>query len=138
MNSVVTTTVAHEHLWMCIVEMPSVIVSIYCECPSTSLPSHRTIEVGECHILVVLPAVQDIVEVSVTTVPPSSENISVSVQAHQVVEIDLIDCLVLCSGEVELVSQGPTPRHSLVLWYPCQRGRGLRSLLRYSSLRWPR
>ena len=95
MNSVVTTTVAHEHLRMCIVEMPSVIVSIYCECPSASLPCHRAIEVGECHILVVLPAIQHKAEVCVTTIPPDAEDITVSVQTHQVVEIDLIDCLIL-------------------------------------------
>ena len=104
MNSVVTTTVAHEHLRMCIVEMPSVIVSIYCECPSASLPCHRAIEVGECHILVVLPAIQHKAEICVTTIPPDAEDITVSVQAHQVVEVDLVDCLILCSGEVELVS----------------------------------
>ena len=65
---------------------------------------HRTIEVGESHILIELPAGQNITEVCVTAVPPDAEDITVSVQAHQVVEIDLIDCLILCSGEVELVS----------------------------------
>ena len=70
--------------------MPSVIVSIYCECPSASLPCHRAIEVGECHILVVLPAVQDIAEVCVTAIPPDAEDITVSVQAHQVVEINQV------------------------------------------------
>jgi len=65
---------------------------------------YRAIKVGECHIFVELPAVQDIAEVSITAIPPDAEDISVSVQAHQVVEIDLIDCLILCSGEVELVS----------------------------------
>ncbi len=138
MNLIVTTLIAHEYLRMCMEETVSAIVRVNCECPSTSLPSYRAIEVGECHILVELPAVQDIAEVCVTAIPPDAEDISVSVQAHQVVEIDLIDSLILCSGEVELVSQGPTPRHSLVLWYPCQRGRGPRSLLHYSSLLWPR
>ena len=125
MNPVVAALVGHEHRRVCIVEMPSVVVRAHCERPATGLPSHRAIEVGESHILVVLPAVQDIAEVCVTAIPPDAEDITVSVQAHQVVEIDLIDSLILCSGEVELVSQGPTPRHSLVLWYPCQRGRGL-------------
>ena len=83
---------------------PKVFVSIYCECPATSLPSHRAIEVGECHILVELPVVQHEAEVSITAIPPDAEYITVSVQAHQVVEIDLIDSLILCSGEVELVS----------------------------------
>ena len=133
--AVVSTLVGHEHRWTVIVETASVVVRVHCERPATGLPSYRAIEVGECHILVELPAVQDIAEVSVTAILPDAEDISVSVQAHQVVEVDLVDCLILCSGEVELVSQGPTPRHSLVLWYPCQRGRGLRSLLRYSSLR---
>ena len=54
------TLVGHEHRWTVIVEMPSVIVSIYCKRPAACLPSHRAIEVGESHILVVLPAVQDI------------------------------------------------------------------------------
>jgi len=133
MDSVMTTLVGHEHRWTVIVEMASVVVRVHCKRPTASLPSYRAIEVGECHILVVLPAVQDIAEVCVTAIPPDTEDITVSVLAHQVVEVDLVDCLILCSGEVELVSQGPTPRHSLVLWYPCQRGRGLRSLLRYSS-----
>ena len=101
MNSVVTALVAHEHLRMCIVEMPSVIVSIYCECPSTSLPCYGAIEVVQSHILVILPRSQHEAEVCVTAIPPDAEDISVSVQAHQVVEIDLIDSLILCSGEVE-------------------------------------
>ena len=104
MNPVVAALVSHEHCWTVIVEMASVVVRVHCECPAACLPCHRTIEVGECHILVVLPAIQHKAEVSVTAIPPDAEDITVSVQAHQVVEIDLIDCLILCSGEVELVS----------------------------------
>ena len=104
MNSVVTTLVGHIHLWMRIIEMASVVVSVHCKRPAACLPCYRTIEVRESHILVVLPAVQDIAEVSVTAIPPDAEDITVSVQAHQVVEVNFIDCLILCSGEVELVS----------------------------------
>ena len=103
-NPVVTTLVCYKYRRMCIVEMASVVVRVHCECPATGLPSHRTIEVGESHILIELPAGQNITEVCVTAVPPDAEDITVSVQAHQVVEVDLIDCLILCSGEVELVS----------------------------------
>ena len=99
---VVSTLVSHEHRWTVIVEMASVVVRVHCKCPAAGLPSHRAIEVGESRILVVLPAVQDIAEVSITAIPPDAEDITVSVQAHQVVEVDLIDCLILCSGEVEL------------------------------------
>ena len=62
---------------MCIVEIPSVVVSVHCECPAAGLPYYRTIEVGECHILVVLPAVQHKAEVCVTTIPPDAEDYSV-------------------------------------------------------------
>ena len=62
---------------------------------SYRLPNHRTIEVGESHILVELPAVQNIAEICVMAIPPDAEYITVSVQAHQVVEIHLIDCLIL-------------------------------------------
>ena len=97
--AVVSTLVCHEYLWMCIVEMASVIVSIYCECPAASLPCYGAIEVVQCYILVILPRSQHEAEVCVTAIPPDAEDITVSVQAHQVVEIDLIDCLILCSGE---------------------------------------
>ena len=101
---VVSTLVSYEHCWTVIVEMPSVVVRVHCKRPAAGLPCYRTIEVGESHILVILPAVQDIAEISVTAVPPDAEDITISIQAHQVVEIDLIDSLILCSGEVELVS----------------------------------
>lgn len=45
----------------------------------------------------------------------------------------LADGIILCIRQVQLVGQGPAPRHSLVLWHPYRSGRGLRSLLRYSS-----
>ena len=76
---VVSTLVGHEHRWTVIVEMASVVVRVHCERPATGLPSYRAIEVGECHILVELPAVQDIAEVGVTAIPPDAEDITVSV-----------------------------------------------------------
>jgi hypothetical protein len=53
MNLVVTALVGNEHRRMCIVEMPFVIVRVYCECPAASLPSHGAIEVVQCYILVI-------------------------------------------------------------------------------------
>ena len=94
---------------MRIVETPSVIVRVNCECPNASLPSHGAIEVVQSYILVILPGSQHEAEVCVTTIPPDAKHVAMSVHAHQVVQIDLVDCLILCSGEVQLVSQGPTP-----------------------------
>jgi hypothetical protein len=79
MNLVMTTLVAHEYLWMCIIETSSVIVSIYCECPSTSLPSHGAIEVVQCYTLVILPRSQHEAEVCIATIPPSAKHVTISV-----------------------------------------------------------
>ena len=103
--------------------MAPVVVRVHCERPATSLPCYRAIEVCQSDVLVVLPGVQHIAEVCIATIPPDAEDITVSVQAHQVVEVDLIDCLILCSGEVEPSCRSRTVPHAL---------------LRYSSLRWPR
>ena len=84
----VAAPVGNEYLRVCVVEMTSVIVRVHCECPATCLPGYRTIEVSKAHVLVELPAVQNIAEVCVTAIPPDAEDITVSVQAHQVVEVD--------------------------------------------------
>ena len=54
---IVATSVGHEYLGMIVEEMASVIVGVHCEGPTTCMPSHRTIEVSEAHVLVELPAV---------------------------------------------------------------------------------
>ena len=78
-NSVMTAFVGHEHRRTVIVETASVVVSVHCKRPAACLPCYRTIEVGESHILVELPAVQHEAEVCVTAIPPDAEDISVSV-----------------------------------------------------------
>ena len=106
---------SYEHLRMCIVEMPSVIMSVYCECPSTSLPSHGAIEMVQCYILVILPRSQHKAEVCIAAIPPDAKHVTMTVQAHQEVEVDLVDCLILCSGKVQLVGHLVAQEQSLVL-----------------------
>ena len=95
----VSALIGNEYLRVCVEETASVIVRVHCECPATCMPSYRTIEVRQAHVLFELPAVQNEAEVCVAAIPPDAEDITVSVQAHQVVEVDLVDCLILCSGE---------------------------------------
>ena len=83
--AVVSTLVCHEHRRPVIVETASVVVRVHCERPAACLPCYRTIEVGECHILVVLPTVQDIAEVCVTAIPPDAEDITVSVITARII-----------------------------------------------------
>ena len=66
---VVSALIGNEYLGVCIVEMPSFIVRVHCECPTTCMPSYRTIEVSQAHILVELPAVQHIAKVSSSVWP---------------------------------------------------------------------
>ena len=54
---VVAALIGNEYLGVCVVESSSVIVRVHCECPATCMPSHRTIEVSQSDVLVVLPAV---------------------------------------------------------------------------------
>ena len=67
---VVSALIGNEYLRVCVEETSSVIVRVYCECPATCMPSHRTIEVSQAHVLVELPAVQHEAEVSVAAIPP--------------------------------------------------------------------
>ena len=115
MNLVMTALVGNEYRRMCIVETVSAIVRVHCECPSTSLPSHGAIEVVQCYILVILPRSQHEAEVCVTTIPPDAKHVAMTVQAHQVVEVDLVDCLILCSCEVQLVGHLVREEKRLVL-----------------------
>ena len=77
----VSTRVGHEYLRTVIVEMAPVVVRIHCKRPSACFPCHGAIEVCQSDVLVVLPGVQHIAEVCIATIPPDTEDISVSVQA---------------------------------------------------------
>ena len=74
---VVSALIGNEYLWVCVEETASVIVGVHCECPATCMPSYRTIEVSQAHVLIELPAVQHEAEVCITTIPPDAEDISV-------------------------------------------------------------
>ncbi len=100
---VVATPVSHEYCRTIIVEAVSVVVGIDAERPSSCLPCHGTIEVGAAHIPIILPGVQDKPQVSITTVPPDAERVVVTIDAQQVVQINLIDCFILCCREVQLI-----------------------------------
>ena len=113
---VVSTLVAHISLRMCLVEMALVaVVGVDIESPSTPMPCQRTIEVGQADILVILVSSQNKLKVSIATAPPNTVHVVASVNTHQVVEIDFIDCLILCCREVQLVSHLVRKEQSLIL-----------------------
>ena len=63
--------------------------------PAAGAPAKGTIEVGACHEAVVLPGAEHKPQVAVAHVPPESEHVGAGVYVEQVVEVDLIHCLVL-------------------------------------------
>ena len=79
------------------------IAGIDAEVPVTSVPVQRTIEIGCCYEGIPLPVVQDIAQVEITALPVGSVHIVTAGDTHQVVEIDLIGCLVLLVSQIQLV-----------------------------------
>ena len=63
--------------------------------PAAGAPAKGTIEVGACHEAVVLPGAEHKPQVAVAHVPPESEHVGAGVYVEQVVEVNLIHCLVL-------------------------------------------
>ena len=90
-----STLVSYVYLGMCIIEMTSVVVRVNGESKSTMLPCYWAIEVRECDVLVVLPCIENIAEVSVAAIPPDSEYIGAAVEIHKIIEIYLIYTIVL-------------------------------------------
>ena len=80
------------------------IAGIDAEVPVTSVPVQRTIEIGSCYEGIPLPVEQDIAQVEITALPIGTVHIVTAGDAHQVVEIDLIGCLILLVSEIQLIS----------------------------------
>ena len=98
MNSrlvMLSTPVSYVYLGTCIIEMTSVVVRVNGESKSTRLPCYGAIEVRESDVLVVLPCIENIAEVSVAAIPPDSEYIGAAVEIHKIIEIYLIYTIVL-------------------------------------------
>ena len=87
------------------VEVVAVGVSgVDAEVPVAGVPVEGAVEIGGGTEGPVLPVEQDIAHVHVAVVPVGSVEVGLCVDAQQVVEVDLVGCLVLVFGQVELVS----------------------------------
>ena len=84
------------------------------EMPVTSDPVERTIEVGGIAESAKLPVEQDIAQVEITLAPVYAIQVIISIDAHQIVEVHLISCLVLIICQVQLVSHLVSQEESLL------------------------
>ena len=80
------------------------VTGIDAEMPVAGVPVQRTIEIGSCDEGIPLPVKQDIAQVEITALPVGSIHIVTAGDTHQIVEIDLIGCLVLFVSEIQLIS----------------------------------
>ena len=80
------------------------VTGIDAEVPITGVPVQRTIEIRSCDEGIPLPVKQDIAQIEITALPIGSVHIVTAGDTHQVVEIDLIGCLVLLVSEIQLIS----------------------------------
>ena len=99
----VATPEGHEHCGT-VEEHPSYSVAgVDGERPATSAPDDGTVEPLTGHDAVVLPGAEHIAQVAVANFPPKTEHVGAGIYVEQVVEIDLIHCLILCCCQSELV-----------------------------------
>ena len=90
------------------------ITAIDAEVPVACLPVEWAIEIGGCDKGVPLPFEHDVAQIEVTTLPIGSEHIVASCHTHQVVEVDLISCLVLLVSQIQLISHLISEEEGLV------------------------
>jgi len=91
----VATLEGHEHC-RTMVEHPSdTIAGVDGEGPATCAPDDGTVEPLTGHETVVLPGAEHKAQVAVAYFPPESEHVGAGIYVEQVVEVDLIHCLIL-------------------------------------------
>ena len=77
-------------------------------------PNDGTVKPLAGHVEVILPGAEHIAQVAVADVPPDAEDVGTGIEVEQVVEVDLIHCIILCCCESELVSHLVTEEEGLV------------------------
>lgn len=90
------------------------VASVDAEVPITCVPIEWAIEIGSVHKCAVLPIEQDIAQVEVALGPIVTKEIAMVVDAHQIIEVDLIGGFILVVSEVELVCHLVGEKESLV------------------------
>jgi hypothetical protein len=71
------------------------IATIYAEVPVACIPVERTEEVGGCAEEIPLPAIENVIEIGIATLPICAKHIMPTRHSHQIVEIDLVGSFIL-------------------------------------------
>lgn len=76
------------------------IAGVHTEVPIACVPVERAIEITGIAVHAVLPIEQNVTQIQVAALPIESEQVVVVVDAHQVVEVNLVCSLILVICEV--------------------------------------
>ena len=76
---------------------------IYAESPYSVVPYQRTIEISSRAECAVLPVVEDVAQVEVTSCPVCAIQVVVRIYTHEIVEVYLVSSLILFVGEIQFV-----------------------------------
>ena len=100
----VASAVHGVEAWCTEIEVVTVwIAGIHTEVPIACVPVERAIEITGIAVHAVLPIEQNVTQVQVAALPVEAVQVVVVVDAHQVVEVNLVCSLILVIGEVEFV-----------------------------------
>ena len=100
----VTSAVHGVEAWCTEIEVVTVwIAGIHTEVPIACVPVEWTIEITGVAVHAILPIEQNVTQVQVAALPVEAVQVVIVVDAHQVVEVNLIGSLILVIGEVEFV-----------------------------------
>ena len=100
----VTAMVRGEEVWATEVEVVAMrIAGVDAEVPVAAIPVQWAVEIGGCTEGIPLPLVEDITQVEVPALPIDAKHIVVTGHSHQVVQVDLVGCLILGIAQVQFV-----------------------------------
>ena len=100
----VAAPIAHVEMWGAEVEVVTArIAGIDAEMPEAGVPVERTVEIGGGTEGIPLPRIEYIAQVQVAALPVGAEHITAARDAHQVVQVDFVGCLILRVSQVQLV-----------------------------------
>lgn len=79
------------------------IACVHTKMPIACIPIEGTVEIGGCTEQIPLPGIEDEIQVGIASLPVSAEDVGPTCYAHQVIEVYLIGCLILCIRQIEFV-----------------------------------
>ena len=97
------TPEGHEHCGTVEIHPSSTVAAVDGEGHTGVGPDDGTVEPLAGHEAVVLPGAEHIAQVAVANFPPKTEHVGAGIYVEQVIEIDLIHCLILYCCQSELV-----------------------------------